>query len=119
MNSPTSCSARPGISFQHAIPFFQRGILTTLRQWPSTRRFDFDDFMRLLIDAKLQASTTIAVVSSVGYDPLTPFELRPWPITRYLITALHADSPFSLAIVEPYVCRRWISKPTATRFEIS
>ena len=34
------------------------------------------------------------------------------------MAALHADSPFGLAIIAPDVCGRGISKPTTPRFEL-
>jgi hypothetical protein len=115
---PTICSARRSILFQHTIPFFQRRIPATLRQWARMRSFDFEDFVSLPVHAKLQTRATKTVVAGIRYDPLAPFEFWPWPIARHLIAALHAESPFRLAIIEPDICGRGIRKPTATRFEI-
>ena len=99
-------------------PFFQRGVLTTLPQRPSTRSFYFEDFMSLVVDAKLQASTTISVFTCIRYDPLASFEFWPRPIARHLIATLHTNGPFGLAIVKPYVTWRGIGEPTTTRSEI-
>jgi hypothetical protein len=74
--------------------------------------------MRLFVDAKLQASTTITVIARVRYDPLAAFEFWPWPIARYLIAALYTDCPFRLTIIKPGICGRGIRKPTTTCFEI-
>ena len=99
----------------HLFPFLQRGILTALPERPCARTFDLHDLASLFIDAKLQTRAPVTVAATVRVHPLPWFES--WPIAFGLVSALRADYPFAVTIVEPGIRRRWIGEPPATSFK--